>query len=131
MPLVAAKCLAEAWGPMAGTTQCAKYYPNRGPLEGGLYEIETGTALDNLTVPGTNGLWLFQYPGHEGVDPEFQQKKERERRKYEQKQRQQEVETPQAVAEQPKPKKVLSEAQKKKMADGRAKRKAARQQAAA
>jgi hypothetical protein len=80
--LVQAKCLAQAWGPMAGTKQCAMYYPNRGPLPDGLYEIESGTALDNLTVPGTRGQWIFQYPGHEGKDPEFEAKEARARQKY-------------------------------------------------
>ena len=80
---VEAKCLAQAWGPMAGTTQCAMYYPGRGPLPGGAYEIEPGTGLDKLTTP--TGEWIFQYPGHEGKDPNYQKRIDEERKIYQNK----------------------------------------------
>lgn len=83
MPTVQAKCLAQAWGPMAGTNQCGMYYPGKGPLPDGLYEIESGTGLDKLTTP--MGEWIFQYPGHEGKEPGYANRIDQERKKYQQK----------------------------------------------
>jgi hypothetical protein len=58
--LVHAKCLSFAWDSITATA----YYPNAGPLPGGLYEIDSESQLATLTT--IRGEWLFQYPGHEG-----------------------------------------------------------------
>lgn len=60
MRTVVAKCLAFAWD----SVECKGYEPNRGPLPDGCYEIDADSQLSTLTT--IRGLWLFQYPGHEG-----------------------------------------------------------------
>jgi hypothetical protein len=60
MRLVVAKCLAFAWDSVA----CKGYEPDKGPLPGGLYEIDADSQLSTLTTIRKD--WLFQYPGHEG-----------------------------------------------------------------
>jgi len=69
MPLVKAKCLVSAWDGIA----CGLYVPGKGPLEGGLYEIDSDWEhLNKMTTP--TGDYVFQYPGHEGKAPGFDKK---------------------------------------------------------
>jgi hypothetical protein len=107
---VAATCIMRAWESNANLP----FDPGMGPLPGGQYEIDSEGILATLTTPA--GLWVFQYPGHEGKDPAFVGRSGKA--------------TPapavaQAAAPVPeKTKQKMTEAHKKKMADGRARRKA-------
>jgi hypothetical protein len=58
--MVVAQCLASAWDSVA----CRTYEPGQGPLPDGLYEIDADSQLSTLVT--IRGMWLFQYPGHEG-----------------------------------------------------------------
>jgi hypothetical protein len=78
-------------------------------LPDGCYEIDADSQLSTLTT--IRGLWLFQYPGHEGKATEKPK-----------------LVVSQAVAQTTeRPKRTMSDALKKKMAAGRAARKAARE----
>ena len=57
---VAAKCILFAWD----SVQCRRYEPGKGPLEDGLYEIDSEGELAALTT--AKGEYVFQWPGHEG-----------------------------------------------------------------
>jgi hypothetical protein len=114
--IVQAACLAVAWDSIA----CKRYEPGMGPLADGRYEIDTDSQLVTLTT--IRGEWVFQYPGHEGKDPNYDIKRKAIIARGE-------VAVPAAVASESvpvseKPKQKMTEAHKKKMADGRARRKA-------
>ncbi|HME56820.1 MAG TPA: hypothetical protein VKF63_00660 [Terracidiphilus sp.] len=52
---VQAKCIAEAWD----STACTMYEPGKGPLPGGLYEIDRDSQLATLKTP--TGKYVFEF----------------------------------------------------------------------
>jgi hypothetical protein len=62
--LVEARCLITAWDGIA----CDLYVPGKGPLEGGLFQIDSDWEHLNKMVTPT-GDYVFQYPGHAGKAP--------------------------------------------------------------
>jgi hypothetical protein len=105
--MVQAKCILFAWDSVG----CRSYEPGKGKLEGGLYEIDPESQLAELTT--AKGDYIFQWEGHEkkaGFKPKLVVEP-----------RPQEQDAPE------RPKRTMSDALKKKMAAGRAARKAARE----
>jgi len=58
---VQAKCIAEAWDSKA----CIMYKPGKGPLPGGLYEIDRDGQLTTLKTP--TGRYIFEFDRNSSV----------------------------------------------------------------
>ena len=107
MPIVEAQCIGKAFDNLNSRA----YFP------GFVQDYDTeNEKLNSLTT--NDGKWIFQYDGHRGGPAR--------------KQATTKAEVPQTIEAAPaKPKKTMSEAHKKKMAEGRARNKALKESEAA
>lgn len=58
---VQARCIAKAWDSKA----CIMYEPGKGPLPGGLYEIDRDSQLATLKTP--TGRYIFEFDRNSSV----------------------------------------------------------------
>lgn len=62
MQMVVAKCIMNAWDSVA----CLPYNAGKGPLPGGLFEIDRDGPLAKLKTP--KGNWVFEFDRNAGPD---------------------------------------------------------------